>query len=318
MTVLLLVTYKLSGRSPVDRRVEFFESYYNSSDMDIVSLYEIFSRKKGIRNRLRRLILNRRSFLNTQDLMEIERYVTSKDYEKVIVTVPDAELLEFFLRKKNVLNRVHLDIRDGIYFENLYSKFENLFLRRYLRELEELVPNFKEISTNLPHLKEYYEKKFSIHCKLLLPDYTNQLVLPNRPRKVLFIGGLMRSSIGLNAINLSIALRSIPDVSVTFVGRFYRLERLLYSMLSNGKVHFEKEMMIDELREYSRSFDCGLVFANCRRSVMPSKIGVYSEFNLPFVWIGSENINALFLGECMRFKRIDDKVNEIIKYFSND
>lgn len=311
MAILLMVTYKLSGRSPVDRRVEFFKSYYSDCDIDVVSLFEIFGRKRGVFNRLQRLILGRKRFLNTRDLDTIEGYATRKDYTKVIISVPDAEILEFFLRRKIVLNNVHLDIRDGIYFENLYSRPEKLFLGKYLKKLEDMVPSFTEISTNTPSLKRYYEKAFSVHCELLLPEYKNRLKLPKNLHKVLFIGGLMRSSIGLNAINFSIALRSTPDVSATFVGRFYSMEKLLYSMLSNGRIHFKDEMNIDELREYSRSFDCALVFANCKREVMPSKISVYSEFNLPFIWIGNEDINNLFLSEQLYFTRTDDNSKSI-------
>ena len=44
---------------------------------------------------------------------------------------------------------------------------------------------------------------------------------------------------------------------------------------------------------------------------MPSKISVYSEFNLPFIWIGNENANTLFLSEQLNFTRIDDNSKNI-------
>ena len=311
MKVLVVTSYELTGKTPIDRRIDYFKTVYGHGNVEVCSLGTFFLKKRGIRNRLRRIIFHRHNFFNNIEIKAILGSINKQKYDKIILTCPDSELLEILKHLDYKDNRFHIDIRDGIWFENLNTGIENFFLRRYLIELEQMLSTVNSLSTNTPSIKAYYEQKFNCKVQLMLPEYTNKLSIPKNPKKIVFVGGLLRSSIGLSAVKFSLAVRNFRETSVTFIGRFYKIEKWLYNFLSKGKITFCDEIPFDDLQHRLKNFDCGLVIVNGKRVVMPSKISLYSKVGLPFIWIGKESTNTDFLRHNLNFVRVDDSVIEI-------
>ena len=312
---LFITTYELTGSSPVDRRFEYLKNLLSDFEVELLSLAEVYKRKRGFRNRISRLLFHRGSFYYQDVFNKINEKLRQRSYDKIIVSVPDAEVLEYFYHNQSLCEITHLDIRDGIYFENLYSPLESLFLRNYLNKLEDIIPNFDLISSNVPHLKEYYDDKYRIDVSLYIPEYRQVNEVQYPIRSVVYAGGLLRSTIGLNALKFAIAVRGIENLHVAFIGRFYSFEKIIYRLLSADKIIFHDQVPHDQLLEFIKDFDAGLAISNCKRKLMPSKINTYNLASLPVIWIGPASTNNEYLSQKIKFTRIEDKVVDIKRIF---
>jgi len=184
-----------------------------------------------------------------------------------------------------------VDIRDGIYFESLYTGLERYKYKNYLLNLESKLKLADHLITNVPGLQRYYAGYCAKQISLLYNQMDESFVYCNEPKEdinLLYAGGLMRSSWGQNLFSLTFALRALRKKSNSYnldmIGRFNIIEKLVYKLIYPS-VFFKDEVSNEELKSLAINYD-GLIISNTtKRDLLPSKIWFYKSYSAPIISI---------------------------------
>lgn len=212
------------------------------------------------------------------------------EYDLIILCVPSYDVLKLLsLKKSNV--RYLVDIRDGIYFESLYSSVEKYFLRKTLLNYEGLLKSADYLVSNVPGLSERYKAITGKGVSLIYgAQPSSSVILPNAEMgklSMVYSGGLMRSSRGQNIDMLLKAKKNLLEnkgieIDINLIGRFNFLEKRRY----RGQVKFFAEVPPDKLAKFFKENNCLLIVNTTDRDLLPSKYWAYLNTSIVIVSIG--------------------------------
>lgn len=188
-----------------------------------------------------------------------------------------------------------VDIRDGIYYESLYSGIEKIRFKRKLIDYEKQLELADILSFNLTGLRDYYTSKLSRPGYVIYNFNLNIESVRSYPREgkkvsILYAGGLMRSSIGQNIFEVVKAIRQFNTnhIQLTLIGRFNVVEKMIYRLLLKSII-IKKQVSENELLNLLKSFDLLLMVNTTNRDLLPSKFWVYLLTDIPILSVGASH-----------------------------
>lgn len=292
--VLIINYYGSDARIPGGKRTALWQHLLNEHKVS----YEVFfgdidfkqkSFFRKIYTRLKFLIFSKSPEINEKWLEDAKKKCTDTNADYILICCPVYEALEVLNVETNAQKVV--DIRDGIYFESLYTGFEKYKYKNYLLSLESKLKLANYLITNGPGLQRYYGGLCNKNVSLLYNQMDESFVYCKRSKKninLLYAGGLMRSSWGQNLFSLTFALRNLRKQSncykLDMIGRFNLIEKLIYKLIYPS-ISFKAEVSNEELKELAINYD-GLIISNTtKRDLLPSKIWFYKNYSSPIISI---------------------------------
>ncbi|MBE3922675.1 hypothetical protein [Vibrio parahaemolyticus] len=294
--VLIVNYYGENGNNPGGKRTLLWKEFFKGHNVDIS--FPKSDKNKGffqkVFHRLINFSLGHYPKLPQDWVVEVNEAINSGIYDVVVLCCPEYSVCEFV--SKNSRSKIVLDIRDGIYFESLWSRMERWRYKSKLLSLEDKIKGADLLSTNIPGLKRHYENKYKLPMYLLLnisvfnnQKYSIKRNVNNKSElRLLYTGGLLKSSIGQNLICLCRAIKMLNDkgerITLTMLGRFNAIERIFYTKLFNF-VEIREEVPSGELSKISEDFDCFVISNTTNRDLLPSKFWFYIKSNFPILSI---------------------------------
>ncbi|PMN71093.1 hypothetical protein [Enterovibrio norvegicus] len=294
--VLIVNYYGENGNNPGGKRSLLWKEFFKDHNVDISSPKS--GKNKGlfqkVFHRLINFALGHYPQLPQDWVVEVSEAINSGKYDVVVLCCPDYSVCEFV--SKNTRSKIVLDIRDGIYFESLWSRMERWRYKNKLLSLEDKIKDVYLLSTNIPGLKKHYESKYKIPMYLLLnisvfdsQIYSIKRNLSNKSElRLLYAGGLLKSSIGQNLLCLCRSIKMLNEkgerITLTMLGRFNAIERIFYTKLFKF-VEIREEVPSGDLSKISEDFDCFVISNTTNRDLLPSKFWFYIKSNLPILSI---------------------------------
>lgn len=292
--VLIINYYGSDARIPGGKRTALWQHLLNEHKIS----YEVFcgdidfkqkSFFRKITTRLRFLIFSKSPEVNEKWLEDAKKKCADTSADYILICCPVYEALEVLDIETNAQKVV--DIRDGIYFESLYTGFERYKYKNYLLNLESKLKLADYLITNGPGLQHYYAGLCKKNVSLLYNQMDESFVYCKKSKNdinLLYAGGLMRSSWGQNLFSLTFALRTLRKKSNSYkldmIGRFNIIEKLVYKLIYPS-IFFKGEVSNEELKELAINYD-GLIISNTtKRDLLPSKIWFYKNYSAPIISI---------------------------------
>jgi hypothetical protein len=307
-TVAVVNFYSSQANKPGGMRTQFWESFLSDQGcrVDVVN-FDLVARKRLIRIALRilNLIFSNRPSVDSRYLEKVREWFGLREYDFVILCVPSYEVLELDFTVFGSA-KVIVDIRDGILFESLFSTLEVIRYKSWLAKLERKLESADLLVTNVPGLKEHYEKLTGRFIPLLLNQVEfypvqHKFDLSCEGQKnpvILHFGSLLSSSRGQNVIPLVRALKRFNkeqnrNISLVMVGQYHWFERLFYRLFG-GDIQWHRTVPRSDISKFIFSKTICLVVCTSARDVLPAKTFTYLQFPLKIATLGySRSLNFL-------------------------
>ncbi|MEI7076435.1 hypothetical protein [Pectobacterium versatile] len=262
--------------------------------------------------------------INYKWIQEAHELISNGMYEKIIICVPIYELCEL-LAKKNTCSEYIVDIRDGIFFETLFTPPEKIRFSKRLKYFESLLSNADVITSNIPGLQSHYSKMIGKDVFLLLNSSSNSSYIKNENEnenekiKILYAGGLMRSSWGQNIHKFLLGVKKLKktgmECDVTIIGRLNFFEKIWYKIIFYNIVIID-EIPLSELESSLVQYNCMLLVNTTGRDLLPSKIWLYTRTDHPIISIGGSFSLLAIMDGVPGFFNVNNDVNDIFNLLS--
>lgn len=222
-------------------------------------------------------------------IKQLEGKIKLSEYQLIVLCVPGYEVLELLNQKKDGVTYL-VDLRDGVFYESLYSKFEKFILKTLLEKYEYNLNNADILTSNVPGLCKHYSNQLNKKLILIYGIENKRDTIKTRANNnrvnLVYTGGLLRSSRGQHIYSLCKAIdiynSSKPFFSLTLIGRFNLMERWAYR-----NIKIINEIPLIELESAIKQYH-GLVIVNTTdRDLLPSKFWLYIKTDAPIISIGS-------------------------------
>ena len=319
MKFLVVNAYGAGDSNPGRKRSGFWIDLLKSQGHSTHLLYEESILNVSKYRRLKALMFSKipSSEFDTDAVMSsISQALMTKSFDYIILCVPSYQLCQLIPRLISEI-RIIVDIRDGIKYESFYFPLEIKRFSKYLSELEESLDLATLVTTNIPGLKDYYAKITKKTVYLLWPFPDNYHLefrgKTNQDNRILFFGGLVKSSRGQNVHTLIRFLRYSTNHKLELIGRFNFLEKLRFKISKN--VSFHNEVSPSNASSLLVNYNVLLIMANCTRDLLPAKFWLYLRSNITILIIGeSQNLDR-FVSDKHGIFMIPDELEAITAFF---
>ncbi|MBO2586083.1 hypothetical protein [Shewanella algae] len=318
--------YGASGNNPGGKRSLLWKEFFKGHNVNLS--FPNNREKEGLFkkafHRVMNFVLGDYPQLPQDWVVEVKEAILSDRYDIVVLCCPDYSVCDFVIRSSR--SKIILDIRDGIYFESLWSRPERWRYKNKLLSFEDKLKEADLLITNIPGLKRYYQHKFQRPVYLLLntsvfeeQNYTYKRSFSNKQEfRLLYTGGLLKSSIGQNLLDLCHSVKLLNNkgkrVTLTMIGRFNTIERILYTKFFDF-VEIKGEVPAEDLGNIAKDYDCFVISNTTNRDLLPSKFWFYINSNFPILSISPsyslEYVSQSIQGVITTSRNCEDIANKI-------
>ncbi|MBN3117021.1 hypothetical protein H4F46_19280 [Pectobacterium brasiliense] len=328
-SVLIVNYYGNAPSNPGGRRTLFWTDLFTQFGYTVdVSSFR-FNEGVNVKSFFSRLITRALGFFkeypagNYKWLQEVHELIRSGKYEKIVICVPIYEVCELLAEKNNYSEYI-VDIRDGIFFETLFTPLEKIKFSKRLKYFESLLKNADVITSNIPGLQCHYSKMTGKNVFLLLNSSNNSLYIKNKNKydklNILYAGGLMRSSWGQNIYQFLLGVKKLINIGIecdiTIIGRLNFIEKIFYKFIFSN-INVIDEIPLSKLENSLMQYNCMLLVNTTKRDLLPSKIWLYTRTEHPIISIGGSYSLLTVMEGVPGFFNVDNDSNKIFDLLSN-